>query len=272
MMSAADLPWWIVSPLVATLLCIHGSLQHEVIHHHPTRWRWLNDLIGWPPLSLWIPYPLYHSSHRLHHQVETLAEPGLDPESYYYWPDSWQHMHPLLRTLLSLNNSFAGRMIIGPWLIAGLYFVSEGKKLLSGDAAAWRAWAPHILLVFLLLNWLNSQGVSTWFYLLLCVWPGISLQLIRSYTEHRPVGDNNHQRTAITEGNWFTRLLFLNNNYHQVHHEFPGMPWYRIYPYYLANKASILDKNQDFYFDGYLQIIKLYLFRIKDHPVYSQPG
>ncbi len=32
-----DIPIWILVPLGAWLIAWHGSLQHEVIHNHPTR-------------------------------------------------------------------------------------------------------------------------------------------------------------------------------------------------------------------------------------------
>ena len=71
--------------------------------------------------------------------------------------------------------------------------------------------------------WLDVQGIVWWQYIVLCVWPGLSLTLMRSYAEHRP-SDNNHQRCVIIEGSWVTRLLLINVNIHQVHHEFPHLP------------------------------------------------
>ncbi|HMC18142.1 MAG TPA: hypothetical protein VKH16_02910, partial [Gemmatimonadales bacterium] len=32
-------PLIIVAPLAAVLVTLHGSLQHEIVHGHPTRWR-----------------------------------------------------------------------------------------------------------------------------------------------------------------------------------------------------------------------------------------
>ncbi len=36
------LPWWLVLPLGGYLVGLHGSLQHEAIHGHPTNRPWLN--------------------------------------------------------------------------------------------------------------------------------------------------------------------------------------------------------------------------------------
>ncbi|TLY63032.1 MAG: fatty acid desaturase, partial [Gammaproteobacteria bacterium] len=35
-------PLIIVAPLAAVLITLHGSLQHEIVHGHPTRWRGIN--------------------------------------------------------------------------------------------------------------------------------------------------------------------------------------------------------------------------------------
>src|SRR5580704_17277286 len=45
-------PLWVVAPLTAMLITLHGSLQHEIVHGHPTRWRRVNRLLAMVPLSL----------------------------------------------------------------------------------------------------------------------------------------------------------------------------------------------------------------------------
>jgi fatty acid desaturase len=39
-------PLWVVAPVVVVLLTLHSSLQHEIIHGHPTRWGWFNRLLA----------------------------------------------------------------------------------------------------------------------------------------------------------------------------------------------------------------------------------
>ncbi|VDR26567.1 Uncharacterised protein [Raoultella terrigena] len=56
--------WQTLGLLPATLLLIwfsawYMSLQHELIHGHPTRWPRLNQLLGILPLAVWYPYGLY---------------------------------------------------------------------------------------------------------------------------------------------------------------------------------------------------------------------
>ena len=64
------------------LVAWHGSLQHEVLHGHPTRSRRLNDAIGSIPIALWLPYPLYKRAHIKHHNEEWLTDTLAPPESY----------------------------------------------------------------------------------------------------------------------------------------------------------------------------------------------
>src|SRR4051794_40020078 len=80
---SALLPWWLMLPLGAVITAFHGSLQHEVIHGHPTRLRWLNDALGKPVLWLWLPYEIYRELHLRHHRNDILTDPLADPESYY---------------------------------------------------------------------------------------------------------------------------------------------------------------------------------------------
>lgn len=93
----ASLAWWRALGLFpATLLLVwftawYMSLQHELIHGHPTSRPWFNQLLGTLPLAVWYPYGLYRDSHLAHHNHHLLTQPVDDPESYYFTPQSWQH-------------------------------------------------------------------------------------------------------------------------------------------------------------------------------------
>ena len=79
------------------VVVLHGSLQHEVIHGHPTRLRWLNDGLGKPGFWLWLPYELYRELHLRHHQNDTLTDPLDDPESYYVTGGRWRGLRAAMR-------------------------------------------------------------------------------------------------------------------------------------------------------------------------------
>ena len=75
--------------------------------------------------------------------------------------------------------------------------------------------------------WLLAVGaMPVWAYLL-AAYLGWSLLKIRTFLEHR-AHEAARARTVIIEDRGPLALLFLNNNFHVVHHMHPGVPWYRL--------------------------------------------
>ena len=85
----ADLSWWVITPVGATLVAWHFSLQHEAIHSFRSAPTWLRTALVMPPLGLWLPFPLYRAAHARHHQNTHLTEPGVDTESVYWRAADW---------------------------------------------------------------------------------------------------------------------------------------------------------------------------------------
>src|SRR3984957_16932810 len=106
-------PLWVIAPAVVVLLTLHSSLQHEIIHGHPTRWNWINRLLGMVPLSFWLPFERYRHKHLDHHTDDRLPAPLDGSESYYWTPEQWQRLPALSRGLLQLQQTLAGRVIVG---------------------------------------------------------------------------------------------------------------------------------------------------------------
>lgn len=264
-----DIPWWVLLPAGAFVTCWHGHLQHELIHGHPTANQTVNDVLAFPPLSLWIPYPIYKEQHLAHHRSMVLADPFDDPESYYLSADRWAALSRGSRTLLIANNTLLGRWLLGPVIVPITFFLTEARLLLAGDRGHANAWLGHIVAVALVLTWVVAVcGMPVWHYLVLFVLPGTSLLLTRSFLEHRP-GASQRERTAIVEGCWLTRLLFLNNNLHVVHHAQPKLAWYKIPAAYERSRLAILRRNGGYVFKGYTDIARRYLLTPKDLPVYA---
>ncbi len=69
------------------------------------------------------------------------------------------------------------------------------------------------------------------------------------------------ERVAIVESNTLMGVLYLYNNLHLVHHRSPTLPWYRIPAKWRAQRAEMLATNRDFYYRGYLEIARRFLFR-----------
>lgn len=265
-----DLPWWLLLPLGAYLVAWHGSLQHEVVHGHPTSKPWLNELIVLPSLWLWIPFRIYRQSHLQHHDNSRLTDPLYDPESFYLSAADWSASPWWKRKLLTAQNSGLGRLLLGPAVTVSRLYWQEGRRFLRGDFRHLGAWLLHLLAVAPVLVWVVVVcEIPLHAYLLLFVYPGISLTLLRSFIEHQ-AAEAEGERTVIVEAGPVFSLLFLNNNLHAVHHAAPGLPWYRLPEVWRHRRAQILAGNGGYHYRGYLQVLWRHLLRAKEpvlHPI-----
>lgn len=263
---AAHLPIWVVAPLGGWLVAWHGSLQHETIHGHPTASRRLNRLIGSAPLSLWLPYLRYERLHLTHHATEHQTVPRLDPEARYLA----QASGPLARAAGWATATLAGRLVLGPPIEIGGFFISEAKALAAGEPGVARAWLVHFFgaaAIWAWLRWVCGYGVGE--YLLAFVYPGAALSLLRSFAEHRAHPEPG-RRVAIVEEAPLLGLLYLNNNLHAVHHRFPGAPWRELPRLYADHRHALLRANGGLVYRGYGEVFRRFLFRPHDvlvHPV-----
>jgi fatty acid desaturase len=98
-----------------------------------------------------------------------------------------------------------------------------------------------------------------WQYCLLVAYPGLSLSLLRAFTEHRAAEDS-EERTASVESNVVFGLLYLYNNLHVAHHLKPAMAWYELPRYYRENREALLARNAHFVYPGYGVLARRYLF------------
>lgn len=265
------LPLWVLGPAGACLTCLYAHLCHEVIHGHPTRYRRLNALLIWPPLSVYLPFPLFRDSHLRHHGVRHLTCPLRDPESYYMTPAAWAGSGALWRWLMIVNQTFAGRMAIGPALMLAGVWRDELRRLARGDRRHLGAWLSHLAGVGVVLGWLVLVcGMPLWLFFVAILYPGLSLMLMRSYVEHRPGADHD-RRCAIVEGGPFFGFLFLFNNLHVVHHRHPGVPWFDLPALYRRQRAHWLARNGGFFYAGYGEVARRYLLTPRDHPRHPGP-
>jgi fatty acid desaturase len=270
----ALIPWPLLALGGGWFVAWHMSLQHEVLHGHPTRRRWINDAIGFPPLTLWLPYSIYRGNHLRHHRNEHLTDPLEDPESYYLTPERFGRLGPPARAFLRFRNTFFGRITFGALRSMVLFLWHHLGLALRGNRGEQRIWAPHLLGVAVVIGWVcGICHMSIGMYILCFVIPSRSLASIRSFAEHR-AATTHAERTAIVENAPILGLLFLYNNFHVVHHDRPGMPWYRIPAYYRAHRAEILAANGGFVYDGYADVIGRYLVTPHHegpHPGYDTP-
>jgi len=261
-------PWWIIAPLAGYIVQWHFSLQHEAIHGMRGLPRWLRRALVWPPIGVWFPFELYRRSHSLHHRNSHLTYPGEDTESYYHEEEDWEDYGDLRRWLLIVNQTFLGRLFIGPILRTPRLFIKEVGQMIAGETENIGIWARHFVgLTFLLLLVTKVFDVSVLQYLAVFVYPGLVFGMMRGFTEHR-WGERPAERTAVVESNWVFGLLFLWNNLHVVHHAFPTLPWWKVPRVWREHRERIQAHNGGFVFRGYGEIARRWLVTPNFIPVH----
>jgi len=79
-------------------------------------------------------------------------------------------------------------------------------------------------------------------------------------------------RSVVIEDRGLLSLLFLNNNFHIVHHKNPGAPWYRLPGLYVKSRTQYLEMNDGYRYRNYAEIFRRYFLRAKDpvpHPLWK---
>jgi len=243
------------------IIAWHGSLQHEVLHGHPTRFRVINDAVGWPPISIWLPYRIYKRSHLTHHNDEWLTDPIEDPESYYFTGDIWAQTGSFGRLIAMINNTLLGRLIIGPLVALVAFFSAEIGHMMRGDFHNGPIWLRHIAGCAVIFWWVISVcQMPLWVYLTAFVYSGLAISRLRSFAEHQYAGAK-EERTAIVENTPAFGLLFLHNNLHIVHHMRPQIAWYKIPALYKRERDDFVRLNGGLVYNGYWEVARRYLFR-----------
>jgi fatty acid desaturase len=262
-------PLAIVAPLVAVLITLHSSLQHEIVHGHPTRWPAVNRLLAIVPLSLWLPFERYQVLHRTHHIDERITDPLDDPESFYLTPERWARLGPVARFFLEVQQTLAGRLVVGSYWRIGMFLHAEARGLAADINDVRAIWLEHFAWCALVILWVKFVcGIPLWVYVFAMVIPANALLLIRSFAEHRarPFA---RQRIAIVEDSWILGPLFLFNNLHALHHEQPTIPWYQYYRHYRAARERLIAENGGLVYRTYFDVARRFLFRRHDelpHP------
>lgn len=262
----ASLPLWLVAVVGGGLIAWHGSLQHEIIHGHPTGSRRVNMALGFVPLSLWLPYAIYHRSHLAHHRADHITHPLDDPESHYV-----EQSHGWRARLASLESRLIARLLLGPPIRIACFLGEEIGRAWHSPLASARDWVPHGLALLPILWWLDHVGLSVADYALFFVYPGTALTLLRSFAEHRADADAGRRAVIVRRGGIFS-LLFLNNNLHAVHHARPDLPWYRL-PAYLRHHEQRFSAAPAF--DSYAAVFRRFAWAPNDdivHPAFRPEG
>ena len=252
--------------LLIPLVVLWMSIQHELIHGHPTRWPAINKALGFLPFAVWYPYDIYRDTHLAHHHDEALTVPGQDPESRYVTDAVWLRSPRYIRTLLWVNKTLGGRLLMGAPLAVITLVGSEIGGLFHTGRIAWRMWVAHLLSVGVVLALVEQySAISAIQYLFLVSLPALSIAMVRSFYEHRPSTLPEH-RTVINESSGLLSWLFLNLNLHLVHHDLPGLPWFYLPRVYRARREQWIARNNGYVIHGYFQLLQKHLVSPVDCP------
>lgn len=264
---------WVLPLPVGIIFCgimiaLHASLQHEVIHGHPFRLQWCNELLICPPLMLTVPFVRFKATHLAHHHDEVITDPYDDPESNYLANDVWLQLPRWIQTVLRFNNTIAGRLIIGPIIGTASFLTSEWR---NRDKTIWQAWLLHIPAVVAVGFVVTASPMPFWAYLI-AAYLGMSILKLRTFLEHQ-ANERASGRSVIVERGGVFGFLFLNNNLHVVHHMHPRVAWYQLPALYRSRKEHYLRRNGGYFYTSYGHVLRRYFLTPKDpvaHPLWRR--
>lgn len=264
------LPVWFSHAGLIVVTAWFMSLQHEVLHGHPTSNKKFNELFVLFPICPWFPYRIYHDTHMAHHRDELLTSPGIDPESNYVSKSDYDQLSRPERTFRWTLRTVVGRSLLGTFEAVFSVWKLLITGPLKGDFTYTFTWFLHLSLLAILLWWIDLQaGISPLHWLVFIAYPALILGMFRSFYEHRPTALPAH-RIAINDAAWPWRLLYLNNNFHSVHHDYPSLPWYKIPAVFKKDRQGYLMRNGNFMVPGYLYLLWHFGFKPVDSPLH--PG
>ncbi len=262
---------WLAVPVAGVAAALHSSLTHEAIHGHPTRWPVVNAILLAPPLTLFVPYLRFKDQHLAHHHDEILTDPYDDPESNYMDPAVWDRMSAPAQAILRVNNTLAGRILIGPLVGLWSFIGGDIRAIRAGDRRALRGWLLHIAPMAAVIWVVALSPMPVWAYLL-SVHIAFGILKIRTFLEHR-AHVKARGRTVVIEDRGVLAFLFLNNNLHVVHHMHPRVAWYRLPSLYAARADHYLARNDGYRYRSYAEVFRRHFWRAKDpvpHPLWKR--
>ncbi|MBV6634781.1 MAG: fatty acid desaturase [Mameliella sp.] len=265
--------WLPLGMVLVTLgAALHSSLTHEMLHGHPFRSRFWNGALVFPALSLVVPYLRFKDTHLAHHRDSILTDPYDDPESNFLDPKVWHRLPRAARMVMRVNNTLAGRMLLGPLLGTLAFTLSDLRAMRRGDRRVLLGWALHVPAVAVVVWWMLALGRMPAWAFLLSTYAALAILKIRTFLEHRAHEDA-RGRTVIIEDRGPLALIFLNNNLHVVHHMHAMVPWYRLPVMYRRNPQRYLSRNGDYRYGSYGEVFRRYFLRAKDpvpHPLWPR--
>ena len=251
---------------------LHSSLTHEVLHGHPFKSAIANALLVFPALIIFIPYLRFKDTHLDHHRDERLTDPYDDPETNFMDPQVWDQLPKWRQSLHLFNNTLLGRMFLGPVLSQIAFMRADMRLILAEDrrvALGWLLHVPSLFVAYVMVVLVADVPVWLW---VLASYLSMAILKIRTFLEHR-VHDHPRGRSVVVEDRGLLAFLFLNNNFHSVHHAHPSVPWYALPHLFASKRDRFLAMNDGYHFGCYGEVMRKFAINRKDpvaHPDWSQ--
>ena len=145
---------------------LHSSLTHEVLHGHPFNSAFVNALLVFPALIIFIPYLRFKDTHLDHHRDERLTDPYDDPETNFMDPQVWDQLPKWRQSLHLFNNTLLGRMFLGPVLSQIAFMRADLRLILAGDrrvALGWLLHVPSLIVAYVMVVMIADVPIWLWF-------------------------------------------------------------------------------------------------------------
>ena len=265
--------WGIASFVILSFtLTLHSSLSHEILHGHPFASERASTVLGMIQPGLFVPYLRFKRLHLAHHNDANLTDPYDDPETNYLAPQVWAKLPRGMKILLAANNTLLGRMVLGPMIGTFCFVKSDIKQIILGDRRIAVDWLLHVPGVCVVLWVVSVSPLPFWIYLAAC-YAALSILKIRTFLEHQ-AHTRASGRSVVVEDRGLLAFLFLNNNFHVVHHMHPNVSWYQLPAQYRAQRNRYLQRNHGYVYRSYAQVFRQFLLCRKDpvaHPLWQPP-
>ena len=260
---------WVALLLLVPALVLHSSLQHEFIHGHPTSSHTFNDFLVSAPISLFVPYLRFKDTHLAHHFDPNLTDPYDDPESNFLNPKVWENLPGWRKTISNFNNTLAGRTLIGPLIGIMSFYRGDLIELCKLNSRIWLSYVHHAIGLVIVMAYMNEFSILPIWVVVVAAYMSMSILKIRTFLEHK-AHERVAARTVIIEDKGPLALLFLNNNFHSIHHSYPKLVWHKLPAKFYERKDDFLKRNGGYWFSSYWSVFRYYFFARKDpvpHPL-----
>jgi fatty acid desaturase len=213
--SLGIIPIWAGGIVSIFILCFSYFPVHEAQHGNigrpNSRWRWLNELVGYASaFAISLPYRLHRIMHLKHHAYTNSSEK--DPDIYIRADNIWQAIkiaymclqpkHPNCVNMKLLEDTPENKKI------ALEAFIIIRITWLIMAILAWNGFALGLLVLW----WIPKQ-IARMYIPIVCTWlPHYPMQETGRYRETR--GWKSKVGTILTGA----------QEYHLVHHLFPSIP------------------------------------------------